>query len=85
MSGSSKRYKLPDGRILFVGAGFGQDIFMTYTRQENGAKQHYKSKSLPLRNTLQEAQQDLDQYAKAHKLEPDTLVKVRSFDPEPAA
>jgi hypothetical protein len=60
------KYKLPDGRILFASAGLGQDVFMTCTRRESGGLQRYKSKSLPLRKTLQEAQADLDTYAKAH-------------------
>lgn len=78
-------YCLPDGRILFASAGLGQDIFMSCTRRESGSLQRYKSKSLPLRATLQEAQQDLDAYAKANKLEVDALVKLRRFEPDPVA
>lgn len=86
MDGSeNKRYKLPDGRILFASAGLGQDVFMTCTRRESGGLQRYKSKSLPLRKTLEEAQADLDAYVKAQNLEPDILVKIRRFDPDPAA
>lgn len=86
MAGSEqRRYKLPDGRILFASAGLGQDVFMTCTRRKSGGLQRYKSKSLPLRSTLEEAQADLDAYAKAHNLEPYALVKIRRFDPDPAA
>jgi hypothetical protein len=86
MEGSEQRqYKLPDGRILFASAGLGQDVFMACTRRESVGLQRYKSKSLPLRSTLQEAQADLDAYAKANNLELDTLVKIRRFDPDPAA
>ena len=82
---TQKRYKLPDGRIIFASAGLGQDVFMSCTRRESGSLQRFKSKSLPLRNSLQEAQADLDAYAKAKKLEPDALVGIKRFDPDPAA
>lgn len=86
MAGSEgKQYKLPDGRILFASAGLGQDVFMTCTRRDSGGLQRYKSKSLPLRKSLQEAQADLDAYAKARDLELVALIKIRSFDPDPAA
>lgn len=78
-------YILPDGRIIFASAGLGQDIFMSCTRRESGSLQRYKSKSLPLRDTLAKAQADLEAYAKAHRLETDTLVKIRKFEPDPAA
>ena len=80
-----KRYRLPDGRIIFAGPGLGQDVFMSFTRKESGGLQRYVSKALPIRKTQVEAQQDLDKYAKTKKLEPVGLVSLKSFDPEPAA
>lgn len=98
----NKRYKLPDGRILFVisrkdllanwfspavdrTASTVREVYMTCTRRESGVFDRYRVDSLPLRFNFEEAQKDLDAYAKAHTLEPDVLVKIRTFDPDPAA
>ena len=70
---------------FYLLAGLGQDVFMACTRRDSGGLQRYKSKLLPLSKSLQEAQNDLDTYAEIKKLEPVTLVKLKSFDPDPAA
>ena len=84
-----KTYRLPDGRRLWVEAGTGGEVFFTYTTRRSGrGRQRYKSPSLPLRQSRQEAQADLNLYARKNKLERDTagdLIKLRNFDPDPAA
>lgn len=79
------QYELPDGRVVFASAGLGQDVFMSFTRRESGGLQRYISKALPVRKSLNEAQKDLDSYAKTKKLKPVGLVRLKPFDPEPAA
>ena len=85
----NKTYRLPDGRRLWVDPGIGGETFFTYTTRRSGwGRQRYKSNSLPLRQSRQEAQADLDLYARKNKLERDTagdLIKLRNFDPDPAA
>ena len=84
-----KTYKLPDGRRLWVEAGIGGEVFFTYTTRRSGrSRQRYKSSSLPLRESRQEAQTDLDLYARKNNLERDTssdLIKLKNFEPDPAA
>ena len=85
----NKTYRLPDGRRLWVDPGIGGETFFTYTTRRSGwGRQRYKSNSLPLRQSRQEAQADLDLYARKNKLELDesgALVKLKKFDPDPAA
>ena len=87
----NKVYKLPDGRRLYVAGtnDTGGETFATHFTHRSGLyRRRYKSPSLPLRQSRQEAQADLDLYARKNKLERDTagdLVKLRNFDPDPAA
>ena len=85
----NKIYKLPDGRRLWVDPGIGGETFFTYTTRRSGrGRQRYKSPSLPLRQSRQEAQADLNLYARENNLERDAagdLVKLKNFDPDPAA
>jgi hypothetical protein len=64
----TKRYSLPDGRILWVGRGLGQS-FMTFDSDPRAPGKHrFTSKNLPPRKSIDEAQRDLDQYATKGKL-----------------
>ena len=81
-----KTYKLSNGRPLWVGPGSAGEVFFTYTTGRSGhGEQRYITNALPPRKTLEEAQNDLDAYAREYNLEPDRLVKLKRFDPDPAA
>ena len=58
METTIKKYKDPQGRIAEVTRGIGGDIFFS---AHHGHR--IKSKFLPLRDTFQAAQDDLDAYA----------------------
>ena len=87
----NKTYKLPDGRRLYVAGtnDTGGETFTTHITHGSGLyRKRYKSNSLPLRQSRQEAQADLDLYARKNKLETDdsgALIKLKKFDPDPAA
>lgn len=62
-----KQWKLPDGRTLWVGKAF--DAWMTFCSDPHaGGRHRFKSKHLPPRATIEEAQADLDQWASKGKL-----------------
>lgn len=58
-----------DGRIYYVGQGLGQNVpgaqwFSLWQKSDGkGGTHRLKSPSLPLRDTQEEAQADLDAYA----------------------
>ena len=87
----NKIYTLPDGRRLYVAGtnDTGGETFTTHITHRSGLyRKRYKSSSLPLRQSRQEAQADLDLYARKNKLERDTSsdrIKLKNFDPDPAA
>ena len=87
----NKVYKLPDGRRLYVAGtnDTGGETFTTHVTHRSGLyRKRYKSNSLPLRQSRQDAQNDLDLYARKNKLATDessALVKLKKFDPDPAA
>ena len=62
--------KAPDTRFVFVGQGIGpkdgpwMTLYLKYPY--NKGNHRLKSPALPLRPTEQEAQADLDKYAKMH-------------------
>lgn len=58
------------GRVLFVSDGIsrGRTWFTAY-RLRTGGRQRFKSPVLPLRQTREEAQADLDAHARTHGLE----------------
>lgn len=60
-------YKDKQGREIFISQGIGE-VWASYFRKQSGALKRIKSKYLPLRNTDDEAQKDLDAYAKKHNL-----------------
>ena len=80
-----KQYRLMDGRVLFVGRGLGEKTFMTFVHRAGGIAYWYISRMLPVCTTIDEAQADLDAYAKKKKLELAGLVSLKSFDPKPVA
>jgi hypothetical protein len=67
MSQTMKRYRLPDGRILWVGHAFGRWMTMDSDPASPG-RRRFKSKNLPDRALLEEAQADLDAWAKKGRL-----------------
>lgn len=69
-------YQLPDGRLLAVHPGLGGDVFMTMIARPNGAMHWLKTSMLPMRAAREEAQADLDIYARQKGLEA-TIVMVR--------
>jgi hypothetical protein len=66
-----KRYRDFQGRILFVGCGITDGTsWMTFYSKLNGSLRRVNSKFLPIRSTRNQAQEDLDRYAKERGLEP---------------
>jgi hypothetical protein len=64
-----KMYQLPDGRVLWVGAGLGGDVFMTFKSSTQAWGRHrFVSKNLPVRKSFDEAQADLDAFAAKGRL-----------------
>lgn len=70
-------YVLDDGRVLFVTAGISRGIipelrrWFTCYMHRGGAEwglRRFKSPALPYRDTREEAQADLDRYAKKRGL-----------------
>ncbi len=59
------KYLMADGRELFVTDGFseGRTWFTAY-KAPTGSTRRYKSPDLPCRRTREEAQADLDSYAR---------------------
>jgi hypothetical protein len=60
----SSTYVDERGRTLFVGSGIGAEPeFMTFYRRPTGSKRRFVSPRLPPRETVREAQSDLDRLA----------------------
>lgn len=58
------------GRILFVGCGLTNgSSWMTFYTKPSGSLRRVNSKFLPIRETREEAQRDLDKYAAERGLE----------------
>lgn len=66
------RYKTPEGKELWVSCGIssGTTWFTATTRKSGRGQQRYKSPALPLRETEEAAQADLDLYAKSKGFRP---------------
>lgn len=62
-----KAYIYHDKRI-FVGPLIGGDTFGTVWESSPGSTHRVKVKALPVRDTLEEAQRDLDEFARVRKL-----------------
>lgn len=63
----TKQWRLPDGRILWVGKAF--EAFMTFCSDPHaGGRHRFKSRKLPPRKTIEEAQADLDAWATKGRL-----------------
>lgn len=64
------RYTNLDGYIFFVGKGLWGSQYMTFKKSSADAPGTHRviSPNLPPRETTQEAQADLDEYAVAHNL-----------------
>lgn len=52
------------GKIIEAGQGLGERTFFTGWRSESGGFHRVVSKSLPVREDIEEAQADLDAWAK---------------------
>jgi uncharacterized protein YndB with AHSA1/START domain len=65
---NQRRYQLPDGRTLWVAEGLGKWMTMDSTPTASG-RHKFTSKALPARVTREEAQADLDAYAKKGRLQ----------------
>ena len=63
-----KAYKLLDGRIIFASQVLG-DNFCTVTRKPSGGLKRYVSGQLPIRNSIEKAIQDLDNFASIRAME----------------
>jgi len=65
-----RSYQLPDGRVLFIRRGIG-DIpsYMTMYKQPGKNAHRFKSRDLPPRTKADDAQQDLNRYAKKRGLQ----------------
>jgi len=66
-------YRDKQGRLLFVSSGIGQNHFGTFYRKSPKLPsiKRFKSPALPMRDTQEEAERDLDRYARLHGLRPD--------------
>lgn len=63
-------YRDKQGRILFVTDGISRgNVWFTGYRRPNGATKKLTTAALPVRDTREEAQRDLDKYARAKGLE----------------
>lgn len=63
-------YRDFQGRTLFVSSGIGGDKWMTVYRKPGSIGTHrVKSKLLPLKDSREEAQADLDRYAEQRCME----------------
>jgi hypothetical protein len=67
----NRMFKLPDGRILWVGAGIGNPpLFMTFDSDPAaGGRHRFVSPLLKPRKTRDQAQGDLELYARSKHLE----------------
>lgn len=66
---SCRRYSDFQGRVLYVSPGLTNgSTWMTVYAKPNGSLKRVKSKWLPLRETREEAQADLDRYAEERGL-----------------
>lgn len=64
-----KQYRDFQGRVLFVGCGLTNGTsWMTFYTKPNGSLRRVNSKFLPIRESREEAQRDLDKYAKERGL-----------------
>ena len=61
-------YKNKHGQILFVSAGIGGDNFATYTKKPGGSLKRFCSPLLPVRTDRNQAEWDLQKYARINKL-----------------
>lgn len=52
------------GKIIEAGQGLGERMFFTGWRSNNGGFHRVVSKNLPVRETIEAAQADLDAFAK---------------------
>jgi hypothetical protein len=64
------RYRLPDGRILFISDGISNGrCWFTATRIPDGSVKRFLRTALPTRLTYAAAQADLDEYAASEGLQ----------------
>lgn len=56
------------GKIIEAGQGLGERTFFTGWRSNNGGFHRVVSKNLPVRETIEAAQADLDAFAKRKRL-----------------
>jgi hypothetical protein len=65
-----RSYRMPDGRVLFVRRGIGDvPAYMTvYIRIGKKGAHRFRTRDLPVRMSGDEAQQDLDKYARKRGL-----------------
>ena len=64
-----RRYSDFQGRVLYISPALTNgSTWMTVYSKENGSLRRVKSKWLPLRETREQAQEDLDRYAEERGL-----------------
>lgn len=78
------RYTNLDGYIFFVGKGLWGSQYMTFKKSSADAPGMHRviSPNLPPRETPQEAQEDLDEYAIAHNLTVYDYQEIEAGEPE---
>jgi len=65
-----RQYRDKQGRILFVTDGISRgNVWFTGYRRPNGSIKRLAVAALPIRDTREEAQRDLDKYAREKRLE----------------
>ena len=60
------QYRNAQGEIILVAEGLQKGKWMSMRRSNNGGMHRIKSPALPIRDSREEAQADLDAYAKKH-------------------
>ena len=69
LSALSLVYLQEDGTEVFVSSGLGGDTYGTFTRRASGSLKRVCSKHMPMVETRDEAQRNLDAWARRAKLE----------------
>lgn len=61
------KYETNDARVLYVSQDWLDGLWRTFWQTANGSLYRVASKALPPRETREEAQRDLDEYARKNR------------------
>ena len=82
MNGASYKFKLTykdkEEVVLFVSEGIGNGAWGTFYRKANGSLKRLQRSALLMRDTFEQAQRDLDDFALQHELETAEMDQVEA-------